>query len=107
MTERLEFLDFTLETPVTVNGETHEVLHLKRQRGKDLVVMDKFQGQLQRSYAMYASMADVTLPVIEAMDGDDIERLTEEAVPLLGKSMRRLHERLIKASRAGMAALGE
>lgn len=75
-----------LDTPVSFNGETFEVLTLRKLKAKDLVAADLATGDAQRAIAIFASMAGVPVQVIEDLDVDDFEKLGEEAAPLMGKS---------------------
>jgi len=83
-------ITFTPSEPIEAGGETHEKLTFQRMRVRHLVAMDKVDGQMRKTVALFAAMADVPIPVIDALDMDDFERLTEEVVPLMGNSARSL-----------------
>lgn len=85
-------LTFTPEEPIHVGNAVHETLTFERLRVRHMVAMDKFEGKMRKTVAMFAAMADVPMPVIEELDMDDFERLSEELVPLMGKSARSLVE---------------
>lgn len=80
-----------LGTPITIEDarkqttSTYTELTFRRPKGRDLLIMDKVTGDLNKSVAMMASMAGVPYPVFEEMDADDFARVGEEIVPLLGK----------------------
>lgn len=77
---------FTPTEPVTFNDKPYPVLTLRKMKAKDLVAGDLVKGETRKSFAIIASMAGVPIGVIEEMDVDDFERLSEAAMPLMGKS---------------------
>lgn len=85
-------LTFTPEEPIAVGNAVHETLTFERLRVRHMVAMDKVEGSMRKTVAMFAAMADVPMPVIDELDMDDFERLSEELVPLMGKSARSLVE---------------
>jgi hypothetical protein len=74
------------ETPVIHDGVTYAELTLRKLKAKDLVFGDLVKGDTRRAMAIFASMADVNIKVIEELDIDDFEHLGVEAAPLMGKS---------------------
>jgi hypothetical protein len=80
-----------LEEPVTLDGgpnkapTTYVELTFRRPKGRDLLVMDRLAGDLNKTIGMMASMAGVPYPVFEEMDAGDFARVGEEIAPLLGK----------------------
>jgi hypothetical protein len=79
---------FTPTEPITYNDKTYPALTLRKMKAKDLVAADLVTGETRKSFAIIASMADVPIGVIEDLDIDDFERLSEVAAPLMGKSAR-------------------
>ncbi|MGB3044207.1 MAG: phage tail assembly protein [Xanthobacteraceae bacterium] len=77
---------FTPTEPVTFNDKPYPVLILRKMKAKDLVAGDLVTGETRKSFAIIASMAGVPIGVIEEMDVDDFERLSEVATSLMGKS---------------------
>lgn len=77
---------YTLKTPVTHNGKTYETLAFRRPKTGDLLVMDSVKGELAKSLALYAAIADVPLPVIKEIELDDFNALSLVVAPLLGES---------------------
>ena len=77
---------FTPSEPIKVGDKTYPVLTLRKMKAKDLVAGDLVTGETRKSFAIFASMADVPIAVIEELDVDDFERLGEVAAPLMGKS---------------------
>jgi hypothetical protein len=77
---------FTPETPPVFDGKPYPVLTLRKMKAKDLVAGDLVSGETRKAFAIFASMADVPIGVIEDLDVDDFERLGEVAAPLMRKS---------------------
>lgn len=77
---------FTPSEPVTFNEKSYPSLTLRKMKAKDLVAGDLVDGETRKSFAILASMAGVPIGVIEELDVDDFERLSEVATPLMGKS---------------------
>ncbi|KQI68691.1 hypothetical protein AN189_07220 [Loktanella sp. 3ANDIMAR09] len=78
-------LTIPLADPVEHKGKTYDALTFRRRKAKDLVAMEKVNGDSQQHMALLASMADVPLPVILELDSEDYERITDETVALMGK----------------------
>jgi len=85
-------LTFTPEEPIAVGNAVHETLTFERLRVRHMVAMDKVEGNMRKTVAMFAAMADVPMPVIDELELDDFERLSEELMPLMGKSGRSVVE---------------
>lgn len=105
-------LTIGLNEPVKVGGVTYTNLTFRRRKAKDLAAMDLVKGNTRKSFAMYASMAGVPLPVMEELDGDDYDRIVEETVPLMGKSMQKaikleMAKRDLKAQQQAMEEADE
>lgn len=77
---------FTPSEPVIFNEKSYPALTLRKMKAKDLVAGDLVSGETRKSFAIIASMAGVPIGVIEELDVDDFERLSEVATPLMGKS---------------------
>lgn len=77
---------FTPASPVTYNDKSYPALTLRKMKAKDLIAGDLVTGETRKSFAILASMAGVPIGVIEELDVDDFEQLSEVAVPLMGKS---------------------
>lgn len=77
-----------LAEPVTVGGETYDSLTLHPCRTKHLLAMDLVKGETRKAAALFASMAEVPLPVVEELAVDDFAALGEAAAPLMGNSGR-------------------
>lgn len=68
------------------DGKKFPSVTLRKMKAKDLVAADLVTGQSRKSFAIFASMASVPIQVIEALDMDDFDKLSQEATPLMGKS---------------------
>ena len=75
-----------LSEPVEHDGKSYSSLTLRKMKAKDLVAGDLVTGDTRKGFAIFASMADVPIGVIEELSIDDFERLGQEAGPLMGKS---------------------
>ena len=79
---------FTPSEPITFNDKAYPVLTLRKMKAKDLVAADLVSGDTRKSFAIVASMAGVPIGVVEELDIDDFEKLSEVATPLMGKSAK-------------------
>lgn len=78
---------FTPTAPIKIGDKTYPTLTLRKMKAKDRVAADLVNGESRKTFAVYASMADVPIQVIEELDNDDFDRLEELAAPLVGKSL--------------------
>ncbi len=86
MSEKLKSVTVKLAEPVTVEGITYKELTFRRMKAKDALLGEGQTSQLQTGYKLYAALADVDVAVIEELDMDDFEAVSEKIVPLMGKS---------------------
>ncbi|WP_068420155.1 phage tail assembly protein [Labrenzia sp. OB1] len=87
MSQKIDPVEIPLAEPVEHGGKSFDKLVFSRKRKvRDLVAADDFKGVLQKTGAVYASMAGVPSEVIFDLDADDYAELEERVVPLLGKS---------------------
>lgn len=93
MSNKPKTITFTPSEPVEAGGETYEKLIFQRMRVRHMVAMDKVAGEVRKTTALFASMADVPIQVIDELDIDDFERLSKEVEPLMGNSARSLVEK--------------
>lgn len=96
MGDRVDSITVTLDVPVTFKDRTYSELTFGRRKAKHLLKMDAVKGEIAKSFALYAAMADVPFQVIEELDGDDYERIAEETLPLMGKSVAKEAKRLMR-----------
>lgn len=81
-------LVFKLSESVSHGEKAYIELTFRKMKARDLVAMDAVQGEMRKTFALFASMADVPIQVIEEMDGDDFIRMGAEVAPLMGKSAK-------------------
>lgn len=79
-------VEVKLDYPVTFKDKTIDTLVFRRRKARDLVAMDAVKGDMAKTFALYASMCGQPLPVIEDLDGDDLDRVIELTAPLMGKT---------------------
>lgn len=93
---------FTPSAPVAHGGKTYPSLTLRKMKARDMVSADLVNGETRKTFAIYASMADVPIGVIEELDADDYDRLEEVAAPLMGKSWKARTAKLEKLAESIM-----
>lgn len=81
-------ITFTPAEPIQHGGKAYPSLTLRKRKAKDMVAADLVSGATRKTFAVYASMADVPIGVIEELDADEFDRLEEVAAPLMGKSWK-------------------
>lgn len=86
MSEKNRTHVFRPEEPPEHDGKSYPELTFRKMKAKDLVASDLVKGELRKSFAIFASMADVPIQVIEDLDGDDFVRMGLEVAHLMGKS---------------------
>ena len=74
-----------LDYPVTIDGREIISLGLRRMRAGDALVAEQETNQTRAGYALFARLAGVDVEVIEALDMEDIAKLSEAMVGMLGK----------------------
>ena len=79
-------VEVKLDYPVTFKDKTIDTLTFRRRKARDLVAMDAVKGEMQKTLALYASMCGQPLPVIEDLDGEDLDKVMEATLPLMGKT---------------------
>lgn len=96
----------SLSEPVAHGKETYSSLTFARTtRGKDLVAMDAVQGDIRKSFALFASMAGVPLQVFLEMSTDDYAAVAQAVAPLMGKQGKTLLEGVEEKATAASTAI--
>lgn len=76
---------FTLSKPLTVNGQTYASFTFREPTAGDLAMSDRVEGDINKTLAMMASIADVPIQVMKAVPLRDFNRLSTAVAPLLGE----------------------
>lgn len=79
-------VEVKLDYPVTFKDKVIDTLTFRRRKARDLVAMDAVKGEMAKTFALYASMCGQPLPVIEDLDGDDLDKVIEATAGLMGKT---------------------
>lgn len=77
---------YTLRSPVTVAGKTTTELTFRKPRTGDMMVLDKFEGEMSRTIALLATISDTTMQVFKEIEFDDFIGISEAVGDILGKS---------------------
>ena len=77
---------YILNTPVTFNNVTYRELTFRKPRTGDMMAMDLVKGEVSKTVALMATIADVPLPAFKLIELDDFTALSEVVAPLLGES---------------------
>lgn len=78
--------NYSLKTPVTHNGVTYKELTFRRPKTGDMMVLDKFDGDMSKMVALIAAISDVPIQAIKEADFADFTAISEVVAPLLGES---------------------
>lgn len=75
-----------LDFPFEFEGREVKSLSFRRMKAKDALVAEGETNQAKAGYRLFAALAGVDVAVIEELDMEDLEKVTEAIVPLMGKS---------------------
>ena len=71
-------VEIKLDYPVEVNGESFEVLHMRRPKVRDMLAGSKAQGdEAEKEVRIFATLCEVPPVVIEELDYADYQKLVE------------------------------
>ncbi|MEL6752306.1 MAG: phage tail assembly protein [Pseudomonadota bacterium] len=90
----------TLDFPIEVDGKRYTELRLRRMKTRDTYAGEDEEDPNLAGLRLYARLAGVEMDVMDEVDIDDLEIITEAAIPLMGKSAARI----AKAEREKLAA---
>lgn len=77
---------FTLDYPVTFNGETVSSVTLRRPKGREIRELNNGKGsQIDRSFQLMASLADREVALFDEMDASDIKKMDAWLNEVLGE----------------------
>lgn len=83
MTEKTDTITVQLSKPISFNGETATSLTFREPTAGDICLGDMVEGQFQKSLAIMAGMAGITLPLMKEVSARDLRRIEKEAAPFL------------------------
>lgn len=76
---------FPLSKPIEHNGTTYTSLTFNEATAGDLAAGENFKGELTKTLAILAGMADVPLQVINKIRARDLKVLNDLVAPLMGE----------------------
>ncbi|MEJ8474443.1 phage tail assembly protein [Roseibium algae] len=101
MTTKAKTITVPLDEAVEVEGVTYSSLTLRRMKAGDALVGEGVESEAKTGFLMFAALAGVSVEVIQELDLEDFEKLTEAAIPMMGKSgAKALEEAKAKAKAA-------
>ena len=74
-----------LNTPIEHDGKTYSELTFREAETGDLMAADIFEGKNSKSIAILACMAEMPLPAFRKIKLRDLNRIMDEAAPLMGE----------------------
>lgn len=74
-----------LSKPVEYNNSKITHLTFREAEVGDMMVADKFEGQMSRSIAVLAAISDTPLPAFKKIKAADLSRIMEATQTLLGE----------------------
>lgn len=77
-----------LDYPFEHDGREISSLTFRRMKAKDALIGEGGEEKVKTGYMLYATLAGVPIEVIEELDMEDLEKIAEAVVPLMGKSAR-------------------
>ncbi|MBI1620167.1 phage tail assembly protein [Aquamicrobium zhengzhouense] len=97
MSEKLRSATVTLDYPVQHEGRDIQSLTFRRMKAKDALLAEGEENKARAGYLLFAALAGVDLAVIEELDIEDLEKIGEAVVPLMGKSAEALIDKAKQA----------
>lgn len=89
-----------LEYPVTVDGTEYKSLTFRRMKAKDALSGEGETSEARAGFALFATLADVDIAVIEELDIEDLATIGEKVAPMMGKRGEALLNRLQQGGEA-------
>lgn len=75
-----------LEFPFDFDNVHYAELSFRRMKVKDTYSGEGEEDETKAGLMVYAKMAGVSIDILGEVDGEDLERITEALIPLMGKS---------------------
>lgn len=98
MSEKLKSVTVQLDFPVTHDGREIQSLTFRRMKAKDAFIAESEENKARAGYLLFAALAGVDVTLIEELDIEDLEKVSEAVVPLMGKSVGAVVEKAKKAA---------
>ncbi len=77
---------YRLQVPISICGQVHEEVPLRRLKGKDIIALSNITGD--ESLALLAIITNLPVEAIGELDGDDFMGLSEAAQDFLPRALR-------------------
>jgi len=87
MTDTSDQVVFPLKKPIEQDGKTYTSLTFNEATAGDLALADSITGELTKTLAILAGMADVSIHVIKKIKASDLKALNEKVAPLMGEAV--------------------
>ena len=84
MTKNFDPVTVSLASPIEHDDKIYATLTFREAELGDLCAGDHFSGQMQKTAAVLAGMADVTLPVIKRLKARDLSIIMDKVGHLMG-----------------------
>lgn len=75
----------TLKSPIELKGVTYKELTFREAETGDVMLADRFEGQVSKSIVILAAMADIPLQAFQKIKMKDLNIILEETASLLGE----------------------
>ncbi len=74
-----------LEYPFENDGHQIDRISLRRMRAADIILAESTEDEELSGQMLLAALAGLDLEVFQKIDTDDLDKVTEAAIPLMGK----------------------
>jgi hypothetical protein len=85
MNDDTDQVTFPLSKPISHNGTTYNSLTFREATAGDLATGESVSGDLTKTLAILACMADVPLQVVRQIRARDLKALNDLVAPLMGE----------------------
>ena len=92
MSEKQKTVTVTLDCPIEFDGRPVTSLTFRRMKARDALGGEGETNPVRAGYKLFATLAGVDVKLIEELDVDDLEKIGEAIVPLMGKSAMEAYE---------------
>ena len=88
MTKTFDPVTVPLASPIEYDEKIYSELTFREAELGDLCASDHFKGEMQKTAAVLAGMADVTLPVIKRLKARDLSAIMDKVGHLMGNETK-------------------